>query len=725
MSASKIYKNFVYVGNQQIPFIDITIGSNVGSFSTLVINIPYSPYIQHLFPFTKIQVFEQITNNGRTSKATLEFDGVVVGISRAKNVLGQVGINLSCFTDGIIWERRKEYDYYLNEITEADTRGTEDVGNIRSEGIIGNYFNTLISKNGYDIGTAAACVLTSEYIQNSKGELTVNFIYNGKQFTVPATEQDTNDSDAGASIVGANYNPSSSPKYYLRYLDDFKLKNKVYGISTSYAIMNYFQTNNFIELITHNMGDLHGENSFHNIAQQVLNYGFHQFYDIPNPCYIKKTTNNPSPVNVGKDIPTAENFDPEAEVEYISEDQAKDNIKRISINSSNNFDGLAEYIFKPISVLGVPLKCNIIWPDQVIAENLSTDFLNSPTRVVGHRHPIEGISSENTVLTTLVAVGPVFKDSDQYFRSLTVDYDPDKPTFREGKNFSDFEAQFGVAYSPIDISTAFDNALLRNLTNEVDTSKNTLKTIRNLNNYLNYEFSQKFFNSRKYSIQITPDCNPVIGSPVIIMEEHGQHIIAFCLSITKYYSAMGQKTVNLGLSYPRYYYENMGLLGNVVDPTCSDPNALAEMETILGSDAICSITTANSNTSSNTLKAAIDRIFNKWHEDTSDNKETIKTMYSRKNVCTIQEYLDHHDAIGMIGDNPPENLGIAGFKSNIQMKGLSTNCFSVWDYDRTDSNPLSTKKETRDFGTDPSHPGLSNETIVQYHIQWTKQDQRI
>ena len=723
MSGSKIYKCYVYLCGIQIPYIDFTINSSYGQFTSATVQLPYSPYIQHIFPFTKIQIFEQLNNNGKLEDSTLEFDGVVVAINRQKNVLGQVGVSLNCYTDGIIWARRKQFDFYLKEIANQDSRGTGDQRNIRADGYVTNFFSDLIGHNKYDVGVAASCVLTSSYSGNSADGISGQFYYNGKKFTDSSNQK------------ASNANPQvETPTFYTRYLSNYKLQYKVYGISTSLQAQEFFQTNQFINLITKNLGDLKGENSFHNIAQQVLNYGFYQFFDIANPCFLKATTGTQGNIKVGDTVKlpvTTTNNTPD----IIDAKVVSNNIKAISVNNKRDYNGLAEYVCKPISVLGVPLSCNIIWPDQILNENLNYDFLNAPTRVIAHRYPLPGDSnSQHIVLTTDVVAGPSYTNQGDFLRSLTpkiTDYSTsnDKTDLlRNTGIFSDYENMYGINYHALDISYAFDSALIRSA---------QFKDVNRLNNYLNYEFAQKFFSSRKYSIQVTPDTNPVIGLPIVVLDTHGQHIIAFCSTISKYYSAIGQKVINLGISYPRYYYEDIGTLGSIVDPGSNDPVALKEMETIFGSKAICKLTVTKDSTyevSSKDLIKSVEQLFDAWYKDSSDNKDNIKKDKARKGICTLNNFLSLNGISPV--DNFPDGLPLyeknyiaivpsVGDQqgSSISENTISTNIFRVWDRDVTSNNYLSTPKAVQKFPKDSN--GISNQSIIQYHLTWCKYDQRI
>ena len=731
MSVAKIYKCYVYLAGILIPHIDFTISSQYGQISSLQLNIPYSPYITHIFPFTKVQVFEQVFHNDTTtSDPTLEFDGVVGSISRHKNLTGQVSITLNCYTDGFIWDRRKQYDFYISEMAGTTPAvGTGDTFNLRADAIIHNYFSDVIKKNNFDVGLAAASILTCHTDQQKSGDevkgYSYNFIYNGHKYIRKPSD-----------ISAGDLEESTKP-FYNKYLKTYNLENKVYGISTSISIQKYFQTAQFIQMISNNMQDLHGENSFFAIAQQILNFGFYQLFDITNPCFIEAKGRDED-VILDDMTSSGDSNSPD----QLSDEDIARNVGVITVASTRQFSGLAESVCKPISILGIPLKRNIIWPDQVISETLNYDFMNMPTRVIAHRQPwFAAADSSTSLLTTTTIAGPIFditknKVPRQYFQSLVPGKIVNEPgVLRNDKIYSDYEDAYGIKYAQIDLSNAFDETLLQKTFKKetgvekqgttapeqtVETQK-TKELGEKFNNFMNYEYSVKYFGARQYNVQVTPDTNPVIGLPIIIMDMHGQHIVAFVVAISKYYSALGQKNINLGIQYPRYYYENVGALGNLVDPTSADPDSMKEMGIIYGSEPLISIEPNNKIDSCTRLKEKIDLIFQEYIKDRSDNKDLIKSQYQTKKICTLNQFLKLHAVSSK--DTIPKNLGL--FASDSNEDALSTNYFSVYDHNITAQNYKATPKTVYFYPDNINSPGLPNQSIIQYHLTWCKYDQRI
>lgn len=524
-----------------------------------------------------------------------------------------------------------------------------------------------------------------------------SYVYNGKRYNVTINKNVENEI-------------SLNPKYYNRYLYDYKLMHKFYGVSTSEETKEFFQHDRFLKLITNSCNDLRGENSFWTIAQGIMQYGFCNLYDIPNPTYIPATTNK-----------KVETIDLDEKLEEASGDDKKNckksgNARRDLVNliTSRMFNGLAEYVVKPISIAGIPLQCNIIWPDQVISENLFKDYMSQPTRVIWQRHMLPGAPDDNPVLTTEKLAGPIFDSSSKnYFNSFTPKMQTVKTEtggqVRDDSNYSDYEQEYGIKYHELQLSHAFDEAFLEKATVKDSSSR--------INNLLNYEFIQKFLSTRSLGINVMPDVNVVPGLPLIILNKFGQHVIAFCLGKTKSWSAQGSVNVQVQVGYPRYYYEDIGTLGNIIDPTSQDQTSLSELEMIFGTKAL-----VPAKSTPEKLQAAIKSLFEEYlHAVDTNTLDALYKKYSRKS-CTMEEFFKFHD-LDTTNCNLPEKYPTTIFDVDLDDSGkvenkISSHYFEV--YDRVYNEELG-KMELKSEQCD----NLSIAAIIEKHNDWVSKDHRI
>lgn len=676
---SKVYKYHCFIAGVKVPLIYADISSGYGTLASCNITLNYSPFITHLQKFTKIQVFEVLNDNGKIQEPTLEFDGVLIGITRAKNVLGNVSVVLQLSTDGVVWNQRKQYDFYLNNITDADPRGTDSRLNIRADGHIQNFLGQILSKNKFDVGCAACSVLTSlthGIKDNGKAaESYFSYSYNGKVYDYDVLD---------------GHGPTDEcvePKYYSeRFFNNFKLNKKVYGISTSDKIKEYFKQDRFIKMLENNNQDLYGENTFWTIATKVLSYGFYDIFDIPNPTFLPKIKTSALPVHLKQ------------EVENIDGNEAKAKKNVIPATQNRDCDGLAEYIFKPRSVIGIPFKCNVIWPDQIIQENLYCNFFGQPTRVLLKKNPLVG--TKGNILTTSIFAGPHYKGEDQFLSSFNTPQKEYKNTTQRNERIrSEYEEAFGLNASHIHMGYAFDETLLGDHEKATDAEKED--TLGKVYKFLNYEFAQKFLSSRTYQIQVDPEVNPVCGVSTVVMNEYGEHVIAFCLGVRKSWDVNGKKTVTLNVAYPRFYYEELADINSAIDPTSTDKEFLEELQTLLGCEAITSAGTNNGN-----LKVVVEGLFKEY----LSNKNIKKSGKFKRKVCTFNEYLS------LFGMEKVKDIELVNqytsqvFDSTVEEAKLSTNKIVVFD---------------RSTGKSEEIKNLKNSDYVYKHLKWISTAKRI
>lgn len=679
---------FLYICGHKTPVLSTRIQSSYGSLSQIVVSVPYSPYLSNIYEFTKVQIYE-LKIDGNVNEPTLEGDGVIIGVTRSKSVLGNVSLQLTVLSDAVVYNIRKRFDFYLTDITNADTRMTGDVECMRADENIENFFADTLQNNRFDVGCATCSMLTSNVMGDKDNKSSYSYIYNGKKYYVNINKDVTDE-------------VSLNPKYYNKYLYDYKLMHKFYGVSTSEETKEFFQHDRFLKLITNNCNDLRGENSFWSIAQSIMEYGFCNLYDIPNPTYIPATNNKKTEaIDLGKELEDAKSED--SKNVKKSGDARRD---LVNVTASRAFDGLAEFIIKPRSIAGIPLKCNVIWPDQVISENLFKDYMSQPTRVIWQRHMLPGAPANNPVLTTSKLAGPIFDaSSDNYFNSFTPNIfettDENKGQVRDDSNYSDYEQEYGVKYHELSLSHAFDEAFLEKATSAESASR--------INNLLNYEFIQKFLSTRNIGINVTQDVNIVTGLPVIVLNKFGQHIIAFCTGKSKEWNAQGGMNVTIQLAYPRYYYEDIGVLGNIIDPTSQDQTSLAELELLFGSKAL-----VKAKSTPEELKSAIDSLFQEYlHAIETNTIDNLYKQYSRTS-CTMKEFFKFHDFdttnCDLPESYPSKIFDIETNESGEAVDPISSHYFEVY-------NDSTKKIESCD--------NLSVGDIIKRHNEWVSKDHRI
>jgi len=480
------------------------------------------------------------------------------------------------------------------------------------------------------------------------------------------------------------------PPYYKKFLSDFKLGQKLYGITTSDGVKKFFQHDRFLKIIEGNVQDLVGENTFWSIGAQILQYGFYSIYDIPNPTFIPGKNHKSSAV-AGQNI--------------------KDSLDKLTLAVPTNgkeatLDGLAEYILKPVSVLGLPMKCNIIWHDQVVRESLFYDMMAAPTRIIMQKHPIPGITNSVVLMTKKIA-GPNFPDDGtSFFSSLTMEGDKEVGA-REVNSFSEYENEYGVSYQQLQLSYAFDAALLNKKfegKKGEELKEKTDALSSQINNLLNYEFSQRFFACRNYNLQVTPNVNIVAGLPVIVMNKTGEHIVAFVTGVEKMSDAPnGQKCVQLSVSYPRFYYEDVGSLGNVVDPASTEEQASLELAALFGTKPLVK---AGSNSA--VLAKEIEALHSAYLHSTEENRQKMRETY-RRTVCTYAQFMHLYGHSVANAKMMPATYLMKEYASSENADELSTHQFKVMDPE---------KKEAVWFTG-------SNHDIIRAHLTWTQSAQRV
>ena len=655
-------KYYLFIAGISLPIIDFVIGTGYNQLANVNFSLDYSPYLMGLHKNTKFQLWSQESDS---EDPKLEFDGIIVQKSKSRNVLGNVSIRLGCYSDGVIWQQRTQINYTIEDAAISSAAIGKDAKVILNLPIE-DYLSTVVRANRFDVGCSVSSILSGNVI-HKKGENNNfyksynTYYYNGKRF-YSIFQGDT---------VGGQ---SSNPPYYEKFLNDYKLKNKIYGITTNSVVKTYFNYEQFFKLIGNDsQSELHGENAYWQIASIVLRYGFHDVFDIPNPVFIDKT-------NSAKNAELV-NSDNSIEVTPQDEDKVIDKSDKVTVIKDRNFSGLAQYVIKPRSTISLPFKCNIIFPDQIISENLTYNTFNEPTRVRFSRSYIPGEESGNQ-LTSDIYVGPHCKseNKDNYFACYNSKAIVPKVDAARNQNFySEYEKYNGLSSVDINLSHAMQEALLHE-----DKSKLTESDIQKITHFINYEFVNKFFKARQYSISVDPSVNVVPGLPLIVLSAEGDHIICYCVGYNKSWSAGGSAQTQVNVAYPRYFYEDISDISAETDPlVASDEDgkinySIKEMELILGTEAFVS---KNVYKNHGDFVKAINDLFTEYINSSDEQKESIKNKYSRrKNICSFKQFYS------LFADDS-QNFNIKQYPDNLQKimdstekeEALSCNKLQVYD----------------------------------------------
>jgi len=648
-------KFHLFIAGVKTPMIAFQVHSGFNTLARCDVSIPYSPWIINLRRYTKFQIWRQDTES---SPSELEFDGALVAKSESKDVNGSVQFNFTGYTDGIIWSQRKQLDAYITQLEMLDNRGMDTSLNIRIDGVLTNYFSQIVKQNSYDVGMATACVLTNEpYGKKSDGITGYRYFYNGKGFIC---------SRDGAKPL-LEQTERANPWWYRKFLTNYGLNRKLYGVPTNEFTKKFLNTQETFDIIGEtalNCGDLQGLNSYLDIAFRVLSYGYYDIYNIPRATFL--------PMTLG------------ASKDYESSSKGSATADILALNN-RKYPGMAEFFVKPKSIIAIPPKCNILFPDQVVSMSMSYNYLSEPTR---DRYKVR-IPFVDAPFTTTVVVGPKFDDPDGHFRSFSAPKS-EHMLWRTDRGYSPYEHEYGASHFDVQFNTAYQQSLdslessmrasfpeyiaaqkrLETLKEKKDAKKEdiakaeaevkkfstsedfekTQKQLSTLKNLLNYEFLQSYFKNRSISVQVTSTVDIVPGHSVLIISDSGPHIMAWCESCSKSWSAQGSYSIVLQLSYPRYCHEDITNTALAHDPILGSPTGQAKTSldysmALIGSEPIMAVGDFKKPTKQAEEIAKIYK--SRFKEDYRKN--------TKRKIASFEDFAIFHSCVG---PNPPDAYNI-------------------------------------------------------------------
>ena len=687
MTSVQTPKFHLFLAGVRTPMVGFQIICQHNYLALCHVSLPYSPWIINLRRDTKFQIWRQDRPydpqrpDDPWDKPELEFDGVVVAKSEGLDVNGNASFRFSGHSDGVAWQRRKQLDCYLEHLGNWSDRGLDARINLRiGSGNIMNFFSMVIKENSYDVGMAYSSVLTSTlYNEKKDGEkngwgATYEYVYNGKQFR-------RNLSGAKSLRKDVEF-PTLNPTWYKRFLDDYKLAYKVYGVPTNEFVRKFLGNSETFKIIgdANIMGqDLQGLTPLFTVGATILNYGAYDLFNIPRPTFLKAQ---------GKKKPF-EDITP-------TEDEEGNKIirefyKELTLEN-RAYSGLAEFIIKPETLHAIPPKCNVIFPKQIISMSMDYNFSGEPTRI-RYTSKLPFVPSALEDLTSVVIVGPSQVGSDRtYFSAFSrpkegISYPPSAIGRADGV-YSVYEEVYGAYHRDVTFNSAqeetfrkinipslsltseeqraviksaleiesdeeidrvtasltkdqqkeVDKAMAERVAEKVKGEESSHNAIKLLNGLINYHFIKSYLENRPISIRVDSTVDAVPGHGILLLSNTGAHIVAYCVGYAKSWSAQGSYDVSLLIKYPRYYWEDVSGMALEHDPILgnnNDETALKISMDLVGSTAIMDAWQFRHGSSQ---AKGIEKIFKDYTEDPNGY------VYpgGKRSVATFKDFVNFH-----------------------------------------------------------------------------------
>jgi len=266
---------------------------------------------------------------------------------------------------------------------------------------------------------------------------------------------------------------------------------------------------------------------------------------------------------------------------------------------------IPSYICKLSGELAIPPQCNVVFPNRVVSVSYSEDYLNAPTRVLTRvKDIISQITRETTSLLDHYHVGPS-KDG-HIGGGVYKDY------LFDGNGVSDL-SEYEKVYGTNIVQIGMDSSLIAAKPKEIS-------------HIMNHEFYKRHFSSRTISATFDPSVNIVPGAPVLIMDgdKFRKHILAYCPSVRRTFTASGELGLTVTLTHPRFYNE----LENIFDGFTSllKPGDLGEIYRWIGSEPVAS--------SDKELSEKIDELSKRYYEGDP------MYDYGQRDRCTEEDLVE-------------------------------------------------------------------------------------
>lgn len=322
-----------------------------------------------------------------------------------------------------------------------------------------------------------------------------------------------------------------------------------------------------------------------------------------------------------------------------------------TLSSGNSTPVLCEYLIKPKSIFGRIPRCNIIFPDQVLSKTFIVNHGSDNTRVITVAEMVpqstgSGANASNQAAPGFWANnGPHDLSTDSYFRDFSID-----------KIGSLYEQQYGTTAEQIGMS----DAVIRYLLGEGQ--KDQLKEL------LNHEFLITHCNKFSLQIELVPDVTIVPGMSVAVLDEDGNHLIAYCTGVARQVDHNGRTSISLNLTYPRDY--SWKFEASVWGDPLSDG----------GQDELFARFTGTSLLDTKNYIKELEDYFKEWDEKYQRDSRKMRndvTQNLKRYICTIKDFIRFY------GSTPDENVN---FNDPKKLNKLPKSLVDAIDSTQDDAN---------------------------------------
>lgn len=676
--AGQLIQHRVYISGIEVPASRIQISSVPNAVWQGSVVMPWSPFLMKLPKGTKITIFKR--NSDLFNHFRLLCDGTIVSISESKSWGGSSTLQLGIMSDAAIFSWRKmaitplELQFSSEFMTLANQAAEENMTTSPLNSVVPPGLALWVDAKdvGNDACKAAALWLTG--IPAGKTDST-----DGQ----PVSQRQYYDSQQGKIIGGKDGRSDAYPHlsaFLAKFYGDYRVAKKVTYVPLPKSYQDAIGVEEMWSLMTSNIAQVKGMVTYWQVATHISSMFQGTILSIPDCTFSKK--------------------------------------------------GLGEIVIMPHNFFGRATLCNIVFPDQVMEKSNSVNYGAEQTRafLAGPSLPMKTQSIYDGMYqwsyTAPHGMSGVLK-------ALNLS---DKAGIR-----STYEEQYGVSAVEAPLGKSLVLALQNSVTNDQDhkDNKNTVvKPPKALEHILNHEFIIAYSQKFSMTIRVQPDVEAVPGAALIILDEAGEHTVAYCAGTSYAWDANGQTVVQVQVAYPHHYswsFENATQIGNVLSGN-QNPEAVKTYETIVGSKV----------SPDENDKTAL-KYFDSWREDFNQDSRRMKyadlnktkgdgTGIMRK-ICTMEEFVNFmsgYDAWAEIKDqdfNADDGYTTLGeglinqFDSTFEAPRLSTAAYTYWDPVTKKSIPSQPiRPEFKTIGKPGDIvPSTYVSGIVDCHLKWLLQ----
>ena len=233
------------------------------------------------------------------------------------------------------------------------------------------------------------------------------------------------------------------------------------------------------------------------------------------------------------------------------------NYDMVEFASPSKIDGMPKHIiFKPASDFMAPIRCNVVFPDQVTTFTFNKELLNVPTRLACTTRPLilEGQPGDGFGLTLLYVAPDLKYDKDEAnIRMELTEEEKIRGIVPKTFQYDTIERALIETGGGVTANQPAANAFATTVS-QIQSGNQDYPITALTERIVDYRFFLERYGPRNFSLQTPYSPYRIVGFPMVYIDDKLPAVIGTLQSMHHLISSNGEASTTMTVAYPRVHW---------------------------------------------------------------------------------------------------------------------------------------------------------------------------